>query len=509
MKCKPFFGLCHLFVWVALSVVLVGCDTLTVPVVAPPAVSLEPAATSIPVSIESDLMLRPYQQLPETAWPDLPIDELHDQIFAALLRRNPEQATELGLSQHYGIPQNILTDISDAYRLETLTMIERYLTLLQGIEIESLTPAQYRSNQLLIWDLETQLLERDFLYYNYPVRQFISVHDLLPALMANDHPVNTAADVEDFLARLRQFPTKFEQASTLVETRREQGILPPRFVFDQVTGQLSQLISQPALDSQIYTGFAGRLDQANDFSDAERAELKAAVQLEIEDSVLPAYETLRQHLFSIREEATTDDGVWKFPNGEQYYAYTLRMHTTTDLSAAEIHAIGLAEVERIQAEIEAGLKELGYSGDLAADGRQFFFDGEIFTIGSDDDRAAVIAQYTELLAQIEADVGHLFTLTPQSPLEIRRVPPFRGRIARLLFTAATRWVAAWHLLCTAPRGPFHTGGWDDDPRCPRRVSWPSLSVGPTKRTDRTPHLPPGCALHQLYRGVGAVHGTAH
>lgn len=390
------------------------------------AVSPTPTPTSEPIPIPLLVIsLPPFTKVPEAEWGTLAITELHEQIFAALLERDPEGATQLGLAKHYNIPLDQLNDISDAYRQETFEKIASYITMLEGVDTTELSEDEALSNQILLWDLEQRLAEAPFLYHTYPIRQLFSVHDQLPSLLATDHPLTSRADADAFLVRLQQIPRKFEQAQTAVSTRAERNMLPPRFVFDRVSSQLSRFAATPPEESPLFLGFAARIESVEALTAAEKEAFKTAVLQEIEASVYPAYRNLANFVSLTREQATNEDGVWRFENGRDYYAYTLRHHTTTDLTAAEIHDLGWQEIERIQAEMEPLLIELGYSGSLPRDVGRFYSSSESLRVTDEASREAALTVYRDAVAFAETELAPLFELLPQSPLQVLRVPPFQ------------------------------------------------------------------------------------
>lgn len=374
------------------------------------------------LSVNSQLS---FTSIPQAEWDQIDIDMLHEQIFAALLARNPERATELGLSDYYGIGNTQLTNISDSYRQETYQLIQTARAALQQIDRTNLTPEQARSTDIFIWDLENRLRGQEFSHHDYLVRQLFSPHADLPSFMAFTHPLNTQQDAEDYITRLTQFPEKFDQIITAIQIRAEEEILPPRFVFDIVLSQLRDFVSPPPEQNLIYTGFAARLAEIETLSEAEKKSLQNGVLVEIENSVYPAYNALADYLNGLRNEATTDDGVWKLPDGEAYYAYALRTHTTTDLTPEEIHEMGRKEVERIQQKIRAGLSEMGYSDDLSVGSRQFYQNGNIIRISTEADRTEAIKIYEESINKAETELGHLFNIRPRNPLEVHPVPEFQ------------------------------------------------------------------------------------
>ncbi|KAA3658323.1 MAG: DUF885 domain-containing protein [Chloroflexi bacterium] len=358
------------------------------------------------------------------AWSTLDIDTLHEEIFIEMMRRDPQFATDLGVANKYGLGQSQLTNVSDAYLRETDNFITETLALLESIDPNSLTPLQKRSNDILIWDLRDQVRGIDFKYHEYNVNQLFSIPNDLPGFMSGLHPINTVQDAEDYISRLSQVGEQFEQVIEGLEIRAELGMLPPRFVFDRVREQLRTIRSPKAEDHEIYTSFERQLADLNlPTSEAEALQNEVIVQLN--ETVYPAYQKLIDTLSNLKMDATTDDGVWKLPNGEDYYAYALQHHTSTDMTADEIHELGLQEVERISGEMELLLGELGYSTKIPNGIGQIYNNAGGIQINNDQARQDVFAAYENAMSAADEIVGELFNIYPKAPLIIERVPAFR------------------------------------------------------------------------------------
>ena len=400
------------FTLLALLLVLVACRA-SPPIT--PTTAPTPAATLAPVTPVS----------PEQ-WDALDPDALFAQIFAQMLRRDPEWATELGLADAFGIPQDELTNVSPAYQEETYQLAAGNLARLQALDPATLTPAQRVSRDIYIWLLDDQVRGHDFALHDYPVNQVFGIQNSLPTFMAYVHPLRHLPDAQDYVARLAQVGVKFDQAIVALGVRADAGMIPPRFVFDRVLAEMGSITGQPAAQSLFYAEFHRRLQELDNISAADKETIAAAALAEVENTVYPAYDRLAATLRELRQQATTDDGVWKLPNGDAYYAYALRHHTSTDLTAAEIHALGLQEVARIQEEMRDLLAAQGFSTDLARGTGQMYQAGGGISIASQADRDAAIAAYQSAMDRGMAKMDAAFNLRPRAALQIVPVPDFRG-----------------------------------------------------------------------------------
>ena len=348
----------------------------------------------------------------------LDADALFEQVFVSWMQTNPEWATDIGVAKNFAVDEGLLTDISVAAQETYYQQTQAQLSLVQALDPAQLTPSQQLSRDVLMWELEDQLAEEEFAYHSYTITHLFSDPVSLPDFLGSVHPLNTAEDAQNYVARVSQLDNKIDQFIEITQMRADMGMLPPRFAFDNFLGQLNHFANQSPEQCVMYVGFRDRLSNVSDLSAEEKAELETAVLSELSNTVQPAYERLIEFVEGLRDEATDEDGVWKLPNGDDYYAYALRYHTTTDLSAEEIHQLGLEEVERIQAEIQALLASQGMNNI----GQMYQQAGGI-SIRNDSDRQAAIAAYQNAMILADEKLADVFELRPSSPLEIVRVPP--------------------------------------------------------------------------------------
>jgi uncharacterized protein (DUF885 family) len=213
--------------------------------------------------------------------------------------------------------------------------------------------------------------------------------------------------------------------------REEMGIIPPTFVIDKSLEIMQEFIDQPAEENVLYVSFKGKLDKADEIGDQQRDEFLIQAHEEINNTVYPAYQEFIDYFTALREKSTTDAGVWKFPDGHEFYDYMLQVNTTTNMTADEIHQIGLAEVDRIQGEMMAIFESedydisIGFSAlinQLAGEDRFYYSD-------TDEGRDQILSNYAAIIEEIDAGLDEAFKSRPKAAVEVRRVPEFSEKTA--------------------------------------------------------------------------------
>ncbi|NIV38672.1 MAG: DUF885 family protein, partial [Anaerolineae bacterium] len=260
-------------------------------------------------------------------------------------------------------------DLSDAYLRGTQELETAVLDLLRGYQRETLSPPQALSYDLYEYYLDMQVQGYRFAYHDYPLHHFIgSYHWSVDGLFAEIHPLESVGDVEDYIARLSLVDDQVAQVLEGLELREELGVIPPDFIVNLGRESLVEYLGLGSTGSEIvdarrlgvYTRLDEALDQLDGIGPEQAQRFRQAALREIEASFIPAFLALTGYLDHLATVAASDAGAWKLPGGDEYYAYMLRLRTSTDLTPAEIHEIGLDEVRRIQAEMREVLLGLGY-----------------------------------------------------------------------------------------------------------------------------------------------------
>ncbi|MDZ4861544.1 MAG: DUF885 domain-containing protein [Candidatus Hydrogenedentes bacterium] len=350
-----------------------------------------------------------------------------ERVFLEYALMNPELLTDVRLLEPYGITGHNakLNDASPAFGERMWEKGKRDLDTLHRYDRAKLNENQQLSYDVLEWYLDDGVRAKPFLYHDYPVNQLFGVQNDLPTFMAMKHEVRSAHDAEQYITRLDGFPRKMEQVVEGLKLRESKGILPPKFVFAKVLSEMRGFYGVPPQQNIVYTAFQEKLDKS-EIPDADREALLARVAKAVSESVYPAYETLNTQLCDMELRATVDDGVWKFPEGDAYYAYALRSQTTSDTPPADVHALGLDEVERITAEMRTILDGLGMTGKSVGEHMRDLQDDPQFHFpNSDEGRAQCIAEYQAIINEIDGGLSDAFDLRPNAGVEVRRVPEFR------------------------------------------------------------------------------------
>ena len=213
--------------------------------------------------------------------------------------------------------------------------------------------------------------------------------------------------------------------------REDKGILLPGLALKKVIDGMQEFVDLPAQENSLYFTFKEKLEKLEDLDDATREELLSDTEKQIIERVYPAYQLMIDYFKSLESKVTDDHGVWKFPNGDEFYAYMLKNHTTTNYTPEQVHNIGLSEVARIDLEMREILDGLDFPNDssigyyidsLSKDAKYLF-------PNNDEGRAAAIAEYERLITEISNNLDDVFDVRPKAAVEVRRVPEFREKTA--------------------------------------------------------------------------------
>jgi uncharacterized protein (DUF885 family) len=349
--------------------------------------------------------------------------------YAEGLARSPMSQTYLGKADN----QDKLDDISQIALNEEAALRTDWLAeMRRDFDVDRLN-TQTRLSYTLFEGEQTDWLATHAVSQNDYVFQHMSgPHSSLPSFMINFHTVKTETDARAYIARLNAFDDYLGQAQARAEAQAAEGVLLPRFVYDKISTPSRNIITGAPFtdgdDSPLFKNFKAKLD-ASAMDPALKAELTAEAQVALLTSVEPTYRSLLRMFDAHAAMTTDDDGAWKLPNAEAYYTARLKHYTTTDLTADEIHDIGLAEVARIQLRMQEIMDRVGFEGTLQ-DFYGFLRTDPQFTYANDaDGRAAYIADATAIIDEMEGQLDGLFLTKPKANMIVKRVEPFREATA--------------------------------------------------------------------------------
>jgi uncharacterized protein (DUF885 family) len=355
-------------------------------------------------------------------------NNFYNRSFIKYILQSPEQLTSMGMLEQLGIEGHNAEWDDDTIaagdaRLADLQEIMASMRLYQDDE---LTENELISKKIVMELLGNPEQQKKFRFHDYPVNQLSGLQINIPRFLDTYHRVNTIEHAENYVARLSKIDTKMEQNMEGLLVREEMGIIPPTFVIDKSLEIMQEFIDQPAEENVLYVSFKGKLDKADEIGDQQRDEFLIQAHEEINNTVYPAYQGFIDYFTALREKSTTDAGVWKFPDGHEFYDYMLQVHTTTNMTADEIHQIGLAEVDRIQGEMIAIFESENYDISLGFSAliNQLAGEDQFYYSDTDEGRDQILSDYAAIIEEIDAGLDEAFKSRPKAAVEVRRVPEF-------------------------------------------------------------------------------------
>lgn len=355
-----------------------------------------------------------------------------DRSVVKMAFESPETLTSLGFLESVGITgHNAELDDDSPETMDKIFGQVRDLreTLLSYSDAD-LDENQRISKDIALYLADFALVSEPYRYHNYPLNQLFGVQNGYPSFMQAQHQVHSVGDAENYLSRLQKVKLKFAQTLEGLKIREAKGIIPPKFVIERVLTEMNDFVATPIQDNILYSSFKTKLADT-DISADEQARLLAAAEADIKGYVHPAYQLFIDYFTQLQAKAGTDDGYWALPNGDLAYEQLLKFFTTTNYTADEIHAKGLAEVDRIQSEIMTILAAEGYDVSkgfsvaieaLAADPKFYYED-------SDAGRAQILVDYQHILDEVNAGLGDAFRIRPEAGMEVVRIPEFKEKTA--------------------------------------------------------------------------------
>lgn len=364
-----------------------------------------------------------------------------EQSFEAAIARDPMRLTMLGRRDRYGE----WTDPSPEFDAETLAFQQvRVQEMKDRFDFNKLDSQAKLSWRLAVYELERAKADAAFPDHSYTFNQMFGVQSSIPAFLINQHKVTSAADLDAYIARLEGLSAYLGQHVENAKRASDQGIQPPAFVYEYVLSDAQGLITghpfsgaaDGSADSPLMADFRGKtaaLVTNGTLTDADAEGYLQRAEEALKSSVGPAYQAAIEELTRQQLNATADDGAWKLPDGAAYYETRLKAMTTTDLTAQQIHQIGLDEVARIHEEMHAIMAQVGFEGDL-----QDFFqfmrtDPRFYKPETPEGREEYLAEAREAIARMEADLPSLFNTFPKAGMIVQAVEPFREKSAGKAF----------------------------------------------------------------------------
>ncbi len=364
------------------------------------------------------------------------IDDFFRDFTAEWMRGNPNLAssTRYFTGEEQDRLERQLTPDTLAYRRARIALARKGLGQLAKFDRATLSDTQRVSADLMQWQLDTIVREEPYLDYSFPLQQMSGANINLVEVLTVRHPLASEKDAENYLAALGQVGARMDEA--IAESRRlaAKNFLPPRFILQATIKQMSSFVDQPPAQNPFAAVFEQKMEAVKALGGARRAELRAQAEKIVAGGIYPAWKRAIAVLESQLPKSTDDAGLWRLPGGADAYAYFLGRYTTTHLTAAEIHQIGLREVDRIEKQMDAILRRLGRTQGSVKD-RIEKLKADLGYPKTEEGRTLIMADVEKILRDAEKRSAALFDKTPKSPVIARPFPRFREANAAANYNA--------------------------------------------------------------------------
>jgi len=362
------------------------------------------------------------------------VNDFFQSSFNRGIDNYPEFQTRLGIKKDYGK----LNDNSPAAAERDLKINKQELQwLIDSVNVAALSKDVLLSYKLFKQNTENSISDYKYRLYNYPVNQMFGAQSGKPAFLINMHRIDDVEDAKAYISRLNGFNKYFSQLINNLKVRERIGILPPKFVYDKVVQDSENiLVGQPfdnsIKESTLLKDFMKKMNKL-DINEKAKSTLERQANEALLVSVKPAYEKLINFMKGQKRRANFDHGVWKFPDGETFFNNALKRTTTTDLTAEEIHKIGLDEVARIHGEMEAIKNQVQFEGTL-----QNFFqfmktDKQFYYPADQKGKDAYLAKAVLLIDSMKTRLDEIFITKPKADIIVKAVESFREKSAGKAF----------------------------------------------------------------------------
>ncbi len=368
------------------------------------------AAMSLALSIP--LTAHAAGQSPETRRAEL--SRLLADEWKYTLRTQPELATQVGDNRY----NDRLTDYSDKAIADDLAHSRHSLHRFEAIDVTGFPERERLNHALMVRSLRTEIEAAQFRDWEMPATQIIGIH-LRYASLVFDTPFRNAKDYRDYLARLHQIPRVLEQATAHMRDGLRDHLMPPKYILEIVSAQAQQ-IADSTLDKSPFTDSLRKFPDT--VSEADRKRLSGSIENAVKIDVAPAYAKFAKFVRDdYAPQGRLDPGLWALPAGAARYRFAVRRQTTTDMTAEQIHELGLESVSEIEGEMLKIARAQGFS-DLKTFNAHLMRDPNVHARSGQQ----LLDLYTQYRDQMYEQLPQLFGRLPENKLVVVPMESFRS-----------------------------------------------------------------------------------
>jgi len=357
-----------------------------------------------------------------------------EEVFEAQVARSPVSQTYLGRKTNYDRWDDATPEFAARAHLEDQAWAKEVRA---NFDPGSLDASGRLSRRLFLYNRELEHAAWRFRDHFYVFTQFRGPHEWIPAFLINQHRVDDVGDARDYIARIKDARRALLEYLANFQRSYTKGIHPPRWSYLKMLDTARNVITGEPFDdsgkvSPILADFRKKL-AALELAQADATRLEIEAGEALIDDFKPAYEELIAMFEAHAEVVDNRDGVWKLPDGDEYYRYLLRNYTTTDMTPEDIHQLGLAEVRRIHEEMLDIMKRVDFQGSLQDFFRFTREDDQFYYPNTTAGRADYMRKAKQLIDNIQEVLPRAFNIFPKAELVVRRVEAFREAAAGKAF----------------------------------------------------------------------------
>ena len=340
---------------------------------------------------------------------------------------SPELLTGLGMIDNTPLDfhSGKLADYTKAQDEKSLAKLKKARAGLDKYGPDGLEGQELLSWKITAWFFDDLIRQSEYEYSGYRVVQNSGVTVDMPQFLTDMHVIKNEKSGKRYISRLHEFGRVLGETQARVEDDRKHGVTPPDFIIEKSIAGMRAFIDGGATENPLVTTMPAKLDAIEGLSDDAKANYLGEIENTVAEEVIPGYLSMIALFEDMLRDADHDAGIWRIPDGAAIYALALKSNTTTDLTADEVHNIGVSEVARIEQEMETILTAQGLTeGTVTERIKALMAAPEHNFPNTDEGRQQMLDYLVELNDEVMAKAGDYFVTLPPQPLEILRVPEY-------------------------------------------------------------------------------------
>ncbi len=340
---------------------------------------------------------------------------------------SPELLTGLGMIDNTPLDfhSGKLADYTKAQDEKTMAKLKKARAGLDKYGPDGLDGQELLSWEITAWFFDDIIRQAEFEYGGYRVVQNSGVTVDLPQFLTDTHVIKNEKSVKRYISRINEFGRVLGEVKARVEDDRAHGVVPPDFIIEKSLGVMRSFIEGGASENPLVTTMPDKLKEIDGLSDEEQAAYLSEIEDAVAAEVIPGYEAMIALYEELLENTDHNAGIWRIPDGDKIYAAALKSNTTTNMTADEIHNVGLSEVARIETEMDAIMTAEGYTeGAVSERVKALMTAPEHNFPNTDEGRQQMLDYLVELNDEVMAKAPEFFATIPDQELEIVRVPEY-------------------------------------------------------------------------------------